>query len=113
MDSREERRGIGIRTWIVFVGFLLIFPPGLPFALSTDRPWLYAFIAVCFAFVAGSAVWGFSYRVSKTQGRPGGGDDRRQSSAHKEIVTGRNVNDIPDSVTRGWYVRRYRDVRRT
>lgn len=81
MVSRGERRGIGIRTWLVIVGFLLILPPGLPVALSTETPLLYGFIAVCFALVAGSLVWLITYQSCKTMGRSGGGSDRRDGSA--------------------------------
>jgi hypothetical protein len=78
MVSRGMESGIGIRTWLAVVGLLLILPPGLPAAFSTDRPLLWGLVAVAFAVIGGSVVWLVSYQACKHGGRSRlDGDSRR------------------------------------
>jgi len=57
MEEKKSGKWENLRMWLIIVLFLLVFPPGLPLALATDKPFIGGCIAVGFALVAGSVVW--------------------------------------------------------
>ena len=59
-EHKNEKKKAGLWVWLGVVAFLLVFPPGLPFALSSDNPILGSIIAVGVALVLGTLIWKFS-----------------------------------------------------